>query len=108
MFPFHTVSDLVVTGDNISAQVGDSIILFCNVSSIPPGPGTTIIYQWRRVDMSPVSASFVFAMNTPLFENVNVSHAGEYICEVTVSDPTNVNVIPQNSSVTITLTVTSK
>ena len=58
--------------------------------------------------MSPISAhsSTVQSLFLPY---VGVSDAGVYICEVTLSDPTNnPYVIPQSGSMSITLTVTSK
>ena len=103
---FATVPDLVVTNYNISAQVDDLAGLICNVSSIPPG--TTITYQWRRVDMSPISAQHLM-VQVLLLPYVGVSDAGVYICEITISDSTNnPYVISQSGSMNVTLTVTSK
>ena len=88
------------------AQVGDLAFLTCNVSSIPPG--TSITYQWRRADMSPITAQSSLKKVLHL-QSVDVSDAGVYICEVTVSDSTNnSDVIPQSGSLNVTLTVTSK
>ena len=100
-----TVPDLVVKDYDTSAQIGDFVILRCDVT-IPFG--STITYQWRRADMSPISAhsSTVELLYLPY---VGVSDAGVYICGATVNDPTNnPYVIPQNGSISITLTVTSK
>ena len=103
---FVTVPDLVVTGSDTSAQVGGFAFFTCNVTPTPPG--TTITYQWRRVGTSPISAPHL-TQESLYLPNVGVSDAGVYICEVTVNDSTdNPNVIPQNASVSVTLTVTSK
>ena len=106
MYLFVTVTDLVATDYDVSAQVGDSAILTCNVTPIPPG--TAITYQWRRADMSPISTqhSMVQVLFLPY---VGVSDAGVYICEVNISDlKNNPYVISQTGSVNVTLTVTSK
>ena len=101
-----TVPDLVVTGYDTSAQVGDIALLTCDVTPILPG--TTITYQWRRADMSPISTQHL-TVKSLFLQYVGVSDAGVYICEVTVSDSTNnPYVIPQSGSLSITLTITSK
>ena len=101
-----TVPDLVVTGYATSAQVDSITILTCNVTPIPPG--TIITYQWRRADMSPISALYL-TQKSLFLPYVGVSDAGVYTCEVNVSDPTNNPfVISQSGSVNIPLTVTSK
>ena len=103
---FVTVPVVVVTGNNVSAEVGNPAVLFCNVTPIPPG--TTITYQWRRADMSPISAQHS-AVKSLYLPYVGVSDAGVYICEVTISDSANnPYVIPQSGSLSVTLTVTSK
>ena len=103
---FVTVPDLIVTGSDTSAQVDDIVLLTCNVTSIPPG--TAITYQWRRMDMSPISVLHLTGKSLFL-PYVGVSDAGVYICEVTVNDSTdNPYVIPQSGSVSVTLIVTSK
>ena len=95
-----------MTDYNSFAQVGDVAFLTCNVSSIPPG--TTITYQWRRVDMSPISAQHSM-VQVLLLPYVGLSDAGVYICEIIVSDCTNNPfVISETGSVSVTLTVTSK
>ena len=101
-----TVPDLVVSGHDASAEVGSSAVLLCNVVNIPVG--TTIDYQWRRADMSPISVPSS-ALSVLYLTYVGVSDAGVYICEVTVSDSlNNPYVIPQSGSVNVTLTVTGK
>ena len=103
---FITVPDLVVTGYATSAQGGSFAILTCDVSGIPHG--TAITYQWRRADMSPISAPFL-SFESLFLPHVGVSDAGVYICEATVSDSTNnPYVIPQSGSLSVTLTITSK
>ena len=103
---FVTVPDPVVKDYGISAQVYDPAVLTCNVTGIPLG--TTITYQWKRADLSPVSA--VFSPTRILYlPYVGVSDAGVYICEVTVSDSSNnPHVISGTGSVNVILTVTSK
>ena len=101
-----TVPDLVVTDYATSAQIDSIALLTCNVTPIPPG--TTIIYQWRRADMSPISALHLTGKSL-YFPHVGVSDAGVYICEATVSDSTNnPYVISQSGSLSVTLTITSK
>ena len=95
-----------MTDYDISAEVDGVTLLTCDVSSIPPG--TTITYQWRRADMSPISAQYLTVKSLYL-SHVGVSDAGVYICDVTVSDSSNnPYVISQSDSLRITLTVTSK
>ena len=100
--PIVTVPDLVVTDYNTSAQVDDFASLMCNVTPIPPG--TTITYQWRRADMSPISAQYSMGKVLQL-PSVGVSDAGVYTCEVNVSDTF---IISQSGSANVTLTVTGK
>ena len=86
--------------------VGDVAILVCNVFGAPSG--TTITYQWKRADMSSTS-QIISETNMIQLPSVDVSDAGVYTCEVTVSDSTNnPHVIPASGSGSNTLTVTSK
>ena len=95
-----------MTGNNVSAQVNGFAFLTCNVTNNPHG--TTITYQWKRVDVLPISAEHL-TVGSLYLPYVGVSDAGVYICEVNVSDSThNPYVIPQSGSVTVPLTVTSK
>ena len=88
------------------AEVGTHAILICDVVSTPTG--TSITYQWRRADISSTS-EIISEKGGLLLLSVNVSDAGVYICEVTVSDSANnPYVLSETGSVNLTLTVTSK
>ena len=102
---FDTDPDLVVTGNNASAHVGDSAVLFCNVTNVPPG--TTVTYQWRRADMSPIPVKYLIEQSLYL-PYVGVSDAGVYKCDAISDSTNNPYVISQNGSVNLTLIVTSK
>ena len=100
-YTFVAVTDPEVTGNNISAAVGNPAVLTCNVSDNPEG--TIVDYQWKRAGMN--------LANSTIHQVLSVSFpdAGVYTCEVTVraleSSPL---IISAASSVNITLTVTSK
>ena len=96
----------MVTGFVTYAEVRKHAVLTCNVVGVPTG--TSITYQWRRADMSSTS-EIISKKNAIILPSVDVSDAGVYICEVTVSDSANnPYVIPESASVNVTLTVTSK
>ena len=99
---FLTVPDPTVTANGVSAAVNSSADLTCSVSDNPTG--TTITYQWKRNGMT-VATSATYQVSS----SVNVSDAGVYTCEATVSDTSNSShVIPGSGSEDVTLTVTSK
>ena len=102
VFPFVTVPVPIITGSDVSVIVGSLAILTCSVSNIPIG--TTATYQWRKDGL--------LLANLAMYQvssSVNVSDAGVYICEVTVSNSANnSHVISGTGSVNVTLTVTSK
>ena len=94
-----------MTGSNVSATAGSPAVLTCNVSVTPSG--TTINYQWKRIDMSAISG--VNSSKYVVSESVALSAAGVYTCEVTISDAANSPyVLSGTGSVNITLTVSSK
>ena len=105
MFYWHlfiTVPKPVLTGDPVSAEVGNSADLTCSVSSNVPM--TTITYHWKRAGMT-VATSAMYQVSS----SVDLSDAGLYTCEVTVDDATSSpHVISGNNSVEVILTLTSK
>ena len=93
-------------GKSVVVAVGDVAVLTCNVLETPDGTAITI--QWKiAADMSAIPGA-----NSTMFEvssSANMSNAGVYTCEVTVSDEEKHSlVIPATFSVNITLTVSSK
>ena len=95
-----------MTGFDTHAEVGGTASLICNVIDAPSG--TSITYQWRKVDMSSTS-EIISEKNGLILPSMGVSDAGVYICEVTVSDSANnPYVIYGTGSVNITVTVNSK
>ena len=91
-----------MTGDPVSADVGNPGVLTCNVSNKPSG--TTVTYQWKRDGML-VATSGTYEVSS----SVNVSDAGVYTCEANVSaSVSSPHVINGTGSVNTTLTVTSK
>ena len=99
----HTVPEPNITGGDVSVIVGSLAVLTCNVSNNPSG--TTITYQWKReLDGNVLATSAIYQVST----SVDVSDAGVYICEATISDSAkNPHVISGTSSVNVILTVTS-
>ena len=99
-----TVPDLKVTGSDVSVIVGSLAVLVCSVSNNPSGTTITYMYQWKRDGML-IATSAIYQVSS----SVDVSDAGVYICEVTVSDSANdPYVVSGTGSVSVTLTVTSK
>lgn len=94
----------MVTGVDVTATVGNAAPLMCIVSDNPVG--TTNSYVWKRPDMSVVLGA---TLETYEISPVNISDAGMYTCEVTVSDQVNnPHVTSGSDSVDMTLTVASK
>ena len=100
---FVTVPAPKVTGSDVSVIVGSLAVLTCNVSNNPNG--TTVTYQWKMDDMLLETTSAMYQVSS----SVNISNAGVYTCEATISDSANnPHVISITGSVNVTLTVISK
>ena len=95
-----------MTGDDVIVAVGDVAVLTCHVSGTPAG--TTITFQWKRVE----DISVVHGVSSAMYQvssSASFSDMGVYTCEVTVSDEKkHPLVIPAIVSMNITLSVTGK
>ena len=99
---FVTVSDLIVSGEPVFADVGSAGVLTCSVSNNPPG--TNITYQWKRAGKL-LATSKMYQISS----SVGVSDAGVYTCETDVSDSGDSPYVNSGTgSVNVTFTVTSK
>ena len=102
---FVTVPAPNVTGSDVSVIVGSLAELACIAVFYEPS-GTIVTYQWKSDGML-LATSAMYQVSS----SVDVSDAGVYICEVTVSDHDSANnphVISRAGSVNVILTVISK